>query len=151
MSELTILQWVYIFELTAPVFYRVKANYIKDEQVKESFRHFEETELPHSPEIKEFLKQYGKGVFPWPRLIEFLAAAISRVVALFGLKAMYYFEYLFEAEAVHVYGKMAKNTKDPAVKKFALKLLDEELPHLEFFKEKLGKATAENESAQSGD
>lgn len=147
MHELTTLQFLYVLELTAPVFYRVKAKHIKDEAVKDSFHHFEQAELPHSPEIKEFLKQYGKGVFPWPRLIESIAAAFSHVVALFGIKAIYFFEYLFEAEAVHVYRKMANNTRDPMVKKLALKLLDEEIPHLEFFKEKLGKGESRNKAA----
>lgn len=139
MNELTEFQWLYIFELTAPVFYRVKRGYLRDEEDKNTFRHFEETEKPHAPMIKKFLKDYNRGVFPWPRLVEVMAAFFSHIVALFGKKSMFFFEYLFENKAVHVYTKLSTNTEDERFRKIILQLLAEEIPHLEFFKKKTGK------------
>ncbi len=139
MNELTEFQWVYLFEVTAPVFYRTKRKHLKNEQDKAAFLHFEQSEIPHAPMIKEFLKQRNKGVFPWPGLFEALAAVFSHFIALFGTKAIYYFEYLFENKAVHVYTKLSNNTKDEQFKKINLQLLEEEKPHLDFFMGKLGK------------
>lgn len=141
MHELTTYQWLYIFELTAPVFYRIKRGYIRDAEEKKVFSHFEEMEIPHAPWIKDFLRKYNKGVFPIPKLIEIGAVCFSHLVCLFGKKAIYYFEYLFEKEAVHVYGKLINNTKDEELKIFSIKLRDEEIPHLEYFKKKLGKTS----------
>lgn len=138
MHELTVFQWVYLFEVTAPVFYRVKRGYLKNEEDKKAFQHFEDMEIPHADMIKNFLITRNRGVFPWPGLFETSASAFSHIVCLFGEKAMYFFEYLFESEAVHVYTKLAKNTKDEEFKKLSLQLLEEEVPHLEFFKSKLG-------------
>jgi rubrerythrin len=140
LHELTVYQFLYIFELTAPVFYRVKRSYLKNEEDKETFLHFEEVEKPHSPMIKEFLKQYNKGVFPWPRLVEVGAAIFSHIIALFGEKAIYSFEHHFETKAVNTYTNLANCTKDEELRQFSLQLRDEELPHLEFFKKKLGKS-----------
>jgi rubrerythrin len=139
LNELTVYQLLYIFELTAPVFYRVKRSYLKIEEDKEVFLHFEEVEKPHSPMIKEFLKQYNRGVFPWPRLIEVGAAIFSHIIAFFGEKAIYFFEHHFETKAVNTYTKLANSTKDEKLKQISLQLREEELPHLEFFKKKLGK------------
>jgi len=140
LHELTVYQFLYVFELTAPVFYRVKRGYLKNEEDKETFLHFEEAEKPHSPMIKEFLKQYNRGVFPWPRLVEVGAAIFSHIIALFGEKAIFYFEHHFETKAVNTYTNLANSTKDEKVRQISLQLLDEERPHLEFFKMKLGKS-----------
>lgn len=140
MKDTTLLKWLYVLELTAPVFYRVKSKFIKDPEEKKIFKHFEENELPHSPMIKDFLRKNNNiGVFPFPDFIIELGAAIfSFLIALFGKKMIYAFEYHFENKAVHVYTKLANNTKDPEIKKFAQQLCEEEVPHLNFFKEKLG-------------
>ena len=139
MRELTTFQWLYIFELTAPVFYRVKRGYLKSEEDKKAFSHFEEMEIPHSPMIREFLKKYDRGVFPFPKIVEVSAAIFSHIICLFGEKAMFYFEYLFEYAAVHVYTRLINNTKDNEFKKINIVLRDEEIPHLQFFQKKLGK------------
>ena len=142
MKGTTIFKWLYIFELTAPVFYRMKAKFIKDPEEKKIFKHFEESELPHSPDIKAFLKdKYNMRTFPIPDfLVEWGAAFCSFFIALLGKKAIYYFEYLFEKEAVQAYSNLMKNNPDdPDMQKFAEQLRDDELPHLNYFKEKLGK------------
>jgi rubrerythrin len=139
VNELTVYQFLYIFELTAPVFYRVKRGYLKSEEDKETFLHFEEVEKPHSPMIKEFLKHYNRGVFPWPKLIEVGAAIFSNIIALFGEKAMYYFEHHFETKAVNTYTNLANSTEDEKLRQISIQLREEEIPHLEFFKKRLGK------------
>ena len=139
VSELAVYQFLYVFELTAPVFYRVKRGYLKNESDKAAFLHFEEAEKPHSPVIKEFLKQYNKGVFPWPGLVETVAAAFSHLIARFGEKAMYAFEWHFETKAVNTYTNLANCTDDEKVRQLSIQLRAEEVPHLEFFKQKLGK------------
>ncbi len=139
MNELSEFQWVYIFEVTAPVFYRVKRGHLKKDEDKKAFTHFEESELPHAPEIKAFLARRNKGVFPFPKLIETGAALFSHIVCLFGEKAIYFFEYLFENTAVGVYTKLYNNTTDEEFKQLCLKLRKEEVPHLEFFSKKLSK------------
>ena len=139
VDELTVYQFLYIFELTAPVFYRVKRGYLKNEEDKRMFLHFEEMEKPHSPVIKEFLRQYNKGVFPWPRLIEAGAAISSHIISWFGERAMYSFEYHFETKAVNTYTNLANSTRDERLRQISIQLREEEVPHLEFFKMKLGK------------
>jgi rubrerythrin len=139
VSELTVYQFLYIFELTAPVFYRVKRGYLKNKPDKDTFLHFEKVEKPHSPMIKEFLKQYNKGVFPWPKLIETGAAVFSHFISLFGEKAMYAFEYHFETKAVNTYTNLANSTVDEKLRQISIRLREEEVPHLEFFMKRLGK------------
>ncbi len=142
MKGTTILKFLYIFELTAPVFYRVKGKFISDPEEKKMFKHFEDGELPHSPEIKFFLKEnYNLNTFPIPDFIfEWGAAVVSFFIAIWGKKAIYYFEYLFENKAVHVYTNLVnKNPADKLLQEFAQKLCDEELVHLNYFKAKLGK------------
>ncbi len=139
MDELTEFQWVYLFEVTAPIFYRVKRGHLKSEEDKKAFLHFEESEKPHAPQIKEFLRQQGRRVFPWPQLLEVGAATFSHLVSVFGEKTMYYFEYIFENKAVGVYTRLSNGTKDEKFREITHRLLEEELPHLEFFQNKLNK------------
>ena len=149
MKKTTLLKWLYIFELTAPVFYRMKSRFIKDSEEKKLFIHFEESELPHSPEIKAFLReQYNMGVFPIPGfLIEWGAAISSFIIALFGKKVIYYFEYLFEKEAVQSYSNLVKNNPDDIpLQEFAGRLRDEEQVHLDYFMERLGMKKKESSS-----
>ena len=139
MKNTTMLKWLYMLELTAPVFYRVNSLFIRDPEEKKKFKHFEESELPHSPMIKEFLrKKYNMGIYPIPKfLIQLVTAIVSFIIGLLGKKAIYYFEYRFEKKACHAYLNLMNNTDDPEFKKFAALLHDEELPHRNYFMGKL--------------
>jgi len=139
MKDTTMLKWLYMLELTAPVFYHVNNYFIRDPEEKKMFKHFEESELPHSPMIKDFLrKNYDMPVYPIPPfIIQFGTALISLFIGLFGKKTIYYFEYRFEKKAVHAYTNLMNDTKDPELRKLAEQLRDEELPHREYFKGRL--------------
>jgi rubrerythrin len=140
LKDTTVLKWVYIFELTAPVFYRINRLFIRDKDEKKRFKHFEENELPHSPMIKDFLREhYNMGVYPIPKaLIRFVTMLVSFFIGIFGKKAIYYFEYRFEKKAVEAYTNLMNDTDDLKIKELAKQLCDEELPHREYFREKLG-------------
>jgi rubrerythrin len=71
-------------------------------------------------------------------LVETVAAVLSHVIAIWGEKAMWRFGYLVEKKAVYVYTKLSKNTEDEKFRQINLKLREDEIPHLEFFKKKLG-------------
>ena len=78
-------------------------------------------------------------MFPLPFVFQFGAVIVSTIISLFGLKAIYWFEWHFETKATNTYTTLQKIASTEEVRKFAKQLYDEEMPHLNYFKEQLGK------------